>query len=851
MSENTQRDYIPMSVEENDPIKLEVDVARIIRGISPTVETERLENGARITITDLDGEHVAEIYDVTAENAERAAAAQEAAEGYAESAGQSATNAAASESNAATSEANAATSESNAADSASSASESAATAVSSAAAAVNANAAIQGMGVNSTTLEPGSQATVTKIVDPVTGAITLSFGLPKGEKGDAGMVVHICSSSEYDSQTRIPTIQNPDTNTFYLVPAESGSSPDLFVEWIYTNNAWEMFGSATIEIPVQDVQIKGSSIVTDGIANIPVASSSLGVVKVDNEYGITAVSSGRISTVRASANHIKAGENKYMLIVPFNQHESIYYGLSKAAGVDLANETVTVGTYTDDAKSAIQQMLGVPSADDIPDVPVQDVQINGTSILDNGVANVPIASANDFGAVKIYDSLGIGIMPGFGYLTILASSGDNVKNGSNTSKPIVPFRQHEAAFFGLAKAAGADMKDISSTTIGVYPDAQKTAIRTMLGATSDQIVAVQDETPTDPDTKLWINETPASTVQVPTVAEMNTALSGKVGDVQVNGTSVVSNGVANVPMATYSTLGAVKIYQYQGLQVGNDGGVGINSASDSLVKAGAVNNYPSTPGRQHLATFFGLSKAAGVDLANETVTVGTYPETSKTAIRGMLGAVGDVQVNGTSVVTDGVANVPLATDDQYGLVKPRGNSFVFGGGFLQISFADSSTIKSGNSVWKPVNISLQHESTFFGLAKAAGDTTQSASSNAVGTYTDAAKLAIQQMLGIDLSSIASQVEIPLVETVTGTVVNITGYPNTRYVCGEVVTIDVTPPASGSIDVLFESGSTAAVLTVPNTVKWPSWFDATSLDTDTTYEILITDGVYGSVMSWAT
>ena len=106
------------------------------------------------------------------------------------------------------------------------------------------------------------------------------------------------------------------------------------------------------------------------------------------------------------------------------------------------------------------------------------------------------------------------------------------------------------------------------------------------------------------------------------------------------------------------------------------------------------------------------------------------------------------------------------------------------------------------------------------------------------------------MLGIDLSSIASQVEIPLVETVTGTDVTINGQPNVRYNCGEVNTITINPPAAGSIDVIFTSGTSVAVLTLPSTVKMPEWFDATTLETDTIYEILITDGTYGSVMTWA-
>jgi hypothetical protein len=62
------------------------------------------------------------------------------------------------------------------------------------------------------------------------------------------MEIHICSITEYDNETRMPTIVNPDSSTFYLVPTEDGTSPDLFTEWVYVNDAWEMFGSAKIDL---------------------------------------------------------------------------------------------------------------------------------------------------------------------------------------------------------------------------------------------------------------------------------------------------------------------------------------------------------------------------------------------------------------------------------------------------------------------------------------------------------------------------------------------------------------------------------------------------------------------------
>ena len=205
----------------------------------------------------------------------------------------------------------------------------------------------------------------------------------------------------------------------------------------------------------------------------------------------------------------------------------------------------------------------------------------------------------------------------------------------------------------------------------------------------------------------------------------------------------------------------------------------------------------------------------------------------------------DVRVNGTSVLSSGVANVPVAGENVYGVIKSNGEYGVYvnTSGFLQTSSASSSVVKAGTNTYRTIKPSNQHEAAFYGLAKAAGDTTQSSSSNAVGTYTSAAKTAIQTMLGVETG-------VTYVENVTGSTPTITANANTRYICGEVTSLSFTPFGTGICDVRFTSGSTVAVLTVPNTVKWPGWFDPSSLDTNTTYEINVLDGVYGVVAVWA-
>ena len=110
----------------------------------------------------------------------------------------------------------------------------------------------------------------------------------------------------------------------------------------------------------------------------------------------------------------------------------------------------------------------------------------------------------------------------------------------------------------------------------------------------------------------------------------------------------------------------------------------------------------------------------------------------------------DVQVNGTSVLSNGVANVPYVNTQKAGVVYPGGAlQYVSGNlGRLYINPASNSAIKEGTSDYFAISPSKQNRSVFYGLAKAAGDSTQSSSSNAVGTYTADAMKKIRMMLGI-------------------------------------------------------------------------------------------------------
>lgn len=111
---------------------------------------------------------------------------------------------------------------------------------------------------------------------------------------------------------------------------------------------------------------------------------------------------------------------------------------------------------------------------------VNDVQINGTSILNNGVANVPLSNTSTPGVAYSSGNYGINVNSNNGEMSIKCAGLARVKAGTNAYDPIVASHQHESVFYGLAKLAGADMSS-SSNAIGTFTPEAIVAIQKMLG----------------------------------------------------------------------------------------------------------------------------------------------------------------------------------------------------------------------------------------------------------------------------------------------------------------------------------------------------------------------------------
>lgn len=76
---------------------------------------------------------------------------------------------------------------------------------------------------------------------------------------------------------------------------------------------------------------------------------------------------------------------------------------------------------------------------------------------------------------------GLGINSSSGLIYIAGANSDALKAGSSNYLPVTAGRQHESAFYALAKLAGVDLASVSGLTVGQWPNNAKAAIANMLG----------------------------------------------------------------------------------------------------------------------------------------------------------------------------------------------------------------------------------------------------------------------------------------------------------------------------------------------------------------------------------
>ena len=116
--------------------------------------------------------------------------------------------------------------------------------------------------------------------------------------------------------------------------------------------------------------------------------------------------------------------------------------------------------------------------------PVKDVQVNGTSVLESGVANIPFASANNAGVVRTSTNFGLDMANSGGYIIISPPTTAEITSKSN---------QYKAVTLSLLDYA---VKVGVTTNTNTLTDDEKATACSWLGAGQQRTTVVDSTTPT-------------------------------------------------------------------------------------------------------------------------------------------------------------------------------------------------------------------------------------------------------------------------------------------------------------------------------------------------------------------
>ena len=384
------------------------------------------------------------------------------------------------------------------------------------------------------------------------------------------------------------------------------------------------------------------------------AISDLGTIRSGAEAGATAVQPGDLATVATTGSYNSLTDTPTIPTVPVQDVEVDGVSVLNAQGI----AEITMPTFTqaqanwteDDSndpsyiqnKPALSAVAVSGSYNDltdtptIPSVPVQDVTVDGVSVVSNGVAeimmpSIPVTDVEVDGVSVVNNGVASITMPTFTQSQANWTEVDSNSPSYIQNKPVLS-----------AVATSGAYSDLSGTpTINNVPAVTSSDDNKVLKASYSGGVGSYS----------WENES-----------------GGTVTDVEVNGTSVVSGGVASITVPTVDQT-------YDSSSTNAQSGVAVASAIGGVEQVPAVTL--SDDGKVLTASYSGGVASYSWGTAPSGVPAYTTSEDGKVLgvvenqgtaeldwVAPPAGGVTDVEVNGTSVVSGGVASITVPTVDQ-------------------------------------------------------------------------------------------------------------------------------------------------------------------------------------------
>ena len=327
---------------------------------------------------------------------------------------------------------------------------------------------LENPGAVAETLAPGSSATAAYADG------TFTFGIPQGEKGDTGE-----TGPQGPEGPEGPAGQDGRDGQDGA-PGADGYSPTASVSK----------SGKVATITITDKNGTTTAQVSDGADGTDIIDDNAGAGDTDKTFSadkLTSEFGGLMSQIDGVEDQIATKEASTTATAAHGVGELFFLNgtlLVALSAIAVGDTITTTGGYPNAAATKLSEKL------------IKDVQVNGTSVLTDGVANVPIANTNNPGVVKVSSTYGTQMI-GENVVGIVLASESDIKAGAGSYKVIQPGRTDVATFYGLAKAAGADMASVSGATVGVYPSAQLVAIQKMLGIYEAPWELIREDTVTN------------------------------------------------------------------------------------------------------------------------------------------------------------------------------------------------------------------------------------------------------------------------------------------------------------------------------------------------------------------
>ena len=470
---------------------------------------------------------------------------------------------------------------------------------------------------------------ITNTVNNLTNYYTSSNTYTKTE---VDQLIGAISSLKIQVVQTLPT-QDIDTSTIYLVP-KTASTNDNYDEYIYVSNSWEHIGSTEVDLSNYYTKTE-----TDTLLSAKADSSSLATVATSGSYN-------DLSNKPTIPDELKDLSDDSTHRVVTDTEKSTWSGkqdaLVSGTNIKTINNTSLLGSGN--------ISVGGGTA--------TDVQINGTSIVSSDVANILTNTAYDSSTNKIATMSDIPTLP---TLATVATTGDY---DDLTDKPTIPTVGNSKTYYGTCNT--------TASTAAKVVTCSGFALET--GAT---IFVKFDEGNTyDGTATLNVNGTGAKDItRIGTTKTTQYYWStGEVVGFTYDGTNYIM-----LEKATATTL-------YYGITKLSDS-VSSTSSTKAASSKAVKTAYDEAVGRQEL-----LVSGTNIKTINGNSILGSGDMTI-----GGGGTATDVQVNGTSITSGGVAN--LITNTAYNSSSNKIATMSDVSGKLDSSKVKTSTSSTSGDVY--------------------------------------------------------------------------------------------------------------------------------------------------------